>query len=252
MTRREFVTSSAAAAFALSTTQSSGATGDPWYRRTCRWGQTNITEKDPVRYDIPWWREYWKRTEVQGVIINAGGIVAYYPSKFPLQHQADFLNGRDLYGEVCKAAHDDGLAVLARMDSNRTSEEFYRAHPDWFCRDSSGNPYRAADKFVTCVNSAYYEEYLPDVMREIIDRSHPRGSPTTVGAACGETVSATAKTARTNSARKSGARCRPTPTGTIPSIANGSIGTTPAARSYGTRTIESRRKPAVPTVYGSA
>jgi hypothetical protein len=34
----------------------------PWYRRTLRWGQTNITEIDPPRYDIPWWREYWRRT----------------------------------------------------------------------------------------------------------------------------------------------------------------------------------------------
>ena len=34
----------------------------PWYRRTYRWGQTNIAEIDVVRYDIPWWREHWKRT----------------------------------------------------------------------------------------------------------------------------------------------------------------------------------------------
>jgi hypothetical protein len=26
----------------------------PWYRRTYRWGQTNINEKDPIRYDIHW------------------------------------------------------------------------------------------------------------------------------------------------------------------------------------------------------
>jgi hypothetical protein len=51
----------------------------PWYRRTLRWGQTNITEIDPERYDIGWWRQYWKRTQTQGVIVNAGGIVAYYP-----------------------------------------------------------------------------------------------------------------------------------------------------------------------------
>ena len=151
------------------------ATTEPWFRRTLRWGQTNITEKDPVRYDIPWWREFWKRTAVQGVIINAGGIVAYYPSKFPLQHRAEFLGDRDLYGELAKAAHDDGLVVVARMDSNRTSEDFFKAHPDWFCRDSSGNPYRAADKYVTCVNSPYYDEYLPAVLTEIIERSHPEG-----------------------------------------------------------------------------
>src|SRR5689334_7088168 len=69
---------------------------EPWYRRARRWGQTSITEKDPVRYDIGWWREYWKKTQVDGVIVNAGGIVAYYPSKFPLHRRAEFLNGRDL------------------------------------------------------------------------------------------------------------------------------------------------------------
>ena len=172
MTRRNFLQSTAAGATALS---AQPAASIPWYRRVTRWGQTNITERDPTRYDIPWWREFWKRTEVQGVIINAGGIVAYYPSKFPLHHRAQFLNGRDLYGEVARAAHEDGLAVLARMDSNRTDEDFLKAHPDWFCRAASGDPIRAEDKFVTCVNSPYYDEYLPSVLTEIIQRSHPEG-----------------------------------------------------------------------------
>lgn len=170
-TRRDFV----ALALATSIAEAQETPGKPWYLRTLRWGQTNITEKDPAQYDIPWWREYWKRTEVQGVIINAGGIVAYYPSKFPLHHRAEFLNGRDLYGELAKAAHEDGLVVMARMDSNRTAEDFYRAHPDWFTRNANGQPYRAADKFITCINSPYYDEYLPDVLREIIERSHPEG-----------------------------------------------------------------------------
>ncbi len=173
ITRRNFV--QATGATLLIAQSGEAAPNVPWFRKTYRWGQTNITEKDPIRYDIPWWREFWKRTLVQGVIINGGGIVAYYPSKFPLQHQAEFLNGRDLYGELCNAAREDGLVVLARMDSNRTSEDFFQAHPDWFARDVKGNPYRAADKYVTCVNSAYYEEYIPDVMREIIDRSKPEG-----------------------------------------------------------------------------
>jgi hypothetical protein len=147
----------------------------PWYRRAYLWGQTNITEKDPVRYDIGWWRQQWKRTQVQAVIINAGGIVAYYPSAFPLHHRAEFLGERDLFGELAKAAHDDGLYVMARMDSNRTAEDFFQAHPDWFARDSDGRPYRAGDQYVACINSPYYDEYLPGVLREIIGRSHPDG-----------------------------------------------------------------------------
>jgi len=112
--------------------------GVPWYRRTLRWGQTNIAEIDPQRYDIAWWREYWKRTQTQGVVINAAGIVAYYPSQFPLQYRASGLGSRDLFGDLARAAHDDGLAVIARMDSNRVHDDFYQAHPDWFARDANG------------------------------------------------------------------------------------------------------------------
>lgn len=147
----------------------------PWYRRAYRWGQTNITEKDPVRYDIGWWRQHWKATRTQAVIINAGGIVAYYPSKFPLHHRAAFLGSRDLFGELTEAAHQDGLFVVARMDSNRAGEDFFRAHPDWFARDAKGEPIRAADKYVACIHSGYYDQYLPDVLTEIASRYHPEG-----------------------------------------------------------------------------
>jgi hypothetical protein len=54
----------------------------PWFERIRRWGQTNITEADPLHYDLDFWRAHWRRTKVQGVIINAGGIVAYYPTAF--------------------------------------------------------------------------------------------------------------------------------------------------------------------------
>ncbi|MDP9371501.1 MAG: beta-galactosidase, partial [Chloroflexota bacterium] len=147
----------------------------PWYRRCYRWGQTNLTEIDPVRYDGEFWRAHWRRTRVQGVIVNAGGIVAYYPSKYPLHHRARHLGDRDLYGEIVAAAREEGLAVLARMDSNRAHEPFYVEHPDWFTVDAEGRPYRAGDLYIACVNSPYYDEHLTGVLREIIERSHPDG-----------------------------------------------------------------------------
>jgi hypothetical protein len=88
--------------------------------------------------------------------------VAYYPSKFPLHHRAEALGDRDLYGELAQAAHEDGLFVFARMDSNRTHEAFYKAHPDWFAVDRSGRPYRAGELYVTCINSP------------VLRRVHPR------------------------------------------------------------------------------
>lgn len=149
--------------------------GEPWHRTTLRWAQTNLVECDPARYDAEWWREHWRKTRIQGVIVNAGGIVAYYPSRFPLHHRAEKLGDRDLYGEIVALAREEGLTVLARMDSNRVAEDFYAAHPDWICRDIDGEPIRQADKYVTCIGSPYYREFLPEVMREIIERSRPDG-----------------------------------------------------------------------------
>ena len=183
-TRRKFLATSAAVAFGgLALPSCVGARRaavrtspeQPWYRRTLRWGQTNITEADPAGYDISWWRNYWKRTSTQGLIVNAGGIVAYYPTRFPLQYRPAALGERDLFGELLRAAREDGLVILARMDSSRAHQDLYRAHPDWFAVDSAGQPHKAGELFITCVNGPYYAEYLPGILREIAQRYRPEG-----------------------------------------------------------------------------
>lgn len=146
----------------------------PWHERALRWGQTNLTEIDPGRYDSAFWRDRWRKTHLDGVIVNAGGIVAYYPSAFP-QHRATALEDRDFYGDIVHQAREDGLVVVARMDSNRADRAFFDEHPDWFTRDASGEPYRAGPNYISCINSPYYGEFLPAVFAEIIERSSPDG-----------------------------------------------------------------------------
>jgi hypothetical protein len=100
--RRSFIRQTAVAAAAIVTVDplsiaakeiaNTSAPSEPWYRTITRWGQVNITEKHPERYYIEWRRKYWKRTATQGVVINAGGIVAYYPSKIPLHQHVQYLN----------------------------------------------------------------------------------------------------------------------------------------------------------------
>jgi len=147
----------------------------PWYKRITRWGQVNISEKDPQRYDLSWWRKYWKQTETEGVIINAGGIVAYYPTRIPLHRKAEYLGDKDLFGELCHAAHEDGIAVFARMDSNRAHEEFFNVHPDWFAIDAKGKPYKAGDLYISCINSPYYQNHIPAILTEIAQMYTPEG-----------------------------------------------------------------------------
>jgi hypothetical protein len=184
-TRREFLRQTTCVATVIAGSTACGLAaaelgGQPrtslsWYRRTLRWGQTNIAEIDPERYDIPWWRSYWKRTNTQGVVVNAGGIVAYYPTRVPLHRRAEYLKGRDLFGELSRAAHQDGLAVFARMDSSKAHEDFYRAHPDWFAVDAARQPHKSGEFYVACVNSPYYEEHITAILREVIELYHPEG-----------------------------------------------------------------------------
>ena len=185
-TRRQFIKQTAIAGSMLATMDMSAAAtskqpvnnnspAQPWYRTVTRWGQVNITEKDPEQYDISWWRKHWKRTETNGVVVNAGGIVAYYPTKIPFHKQATYLKGLDLFGDLCRAAHEDGLAVFARMDSNRAHEEFYDQYPGWFAVDLDGKPYKAGELFLSCVNSPYYDKHIPSILTEIASKYKPEG-----------------------------------------------------------------------------
>ena len=70
-----------------------------WYETTHRWCQTNLTEIDAEVCDIEFWKQYWRQNHIQGIIVNAGGIVAYYPSRFPLQYRSRYL--KDRYGWTC-------------------------------------------------------------------------------------------------------------------------------------------------------
>jgi hypothetical protein len=169
------------------TSPTTGNTNLPWYRRTYRWGQINLNESDSQNFDLDWWRGYWRRTQTQGLVINAGGIVAFYPSKERLQHQAQFLNGRDLYGDLTRAAHADGLIVFARMDCGSAFEPFYKAHPDWFAVNAAGEPYRSGSVengvvlYTTCINGPYYEEYIPVSCARSLPTKSPRALRTITG-----------------------------------------------------------------------
>lgn len=147
----------------------------PWYERTRRWGQTNLTEIDPERYDHELWERQWDRTAVEGLIVNAGGIIAYYPSELPLHYRSPFLGDRDLFGEIAERARAKDLTLVARMDCNRAEERFYGENPDWFCVDADGVPYRAAGRFISCIHSPYYWDYVPQVLTEVIERYSPDG-----------------------------------------------------------------------------
>src|SRR5881296_3882165 len=107
MNRREFVARSAAAGAAAvpgRRLRARAATAAPWYAAMRRCGQLNFNERDPLTLDVAAWAEYWASLRVNALLVNGGGIMAFYPTDVPYHHRSAFLGTRDLFGEMAAAA----------------------------------------------------------------------------------------------------------------------------------------------------
>jgi len=120
-----------------------------------RWGQINIREIEPPDFDVVWWENFWRSLHLDGITLNAGGFVAYYPTQLPDQHRSRWLGERDLFGELVAAAKRCNTRVLGRIDPGESYEDVYYRHPDWFAVDRDGRPLRelgAPELYVPCMN----------------------------------------------------------------------------------------------------
>lgn len=180
LTRRDFLaasTLSMASATALFRTgrAESGTAGKPWYETMRRCGQINVNERDPLTFDVDAWMDYWASLKIDAILLNGGGILAYYPTEVPYHHRSQFLGSRDLFGEMVAGAKKRGFRVVARMDCNLAYEEAFRARPEWFQRNSDGSVRRHDESpwlYRTCMFSAYFTEQMPAIYREI-NRRYP-------------------------------------------------------------------------------
>lgn len=181
MTRREFIAASAGSLVIASATElraQSPEAGKPWYATMRRCGQINFNETDPLTMDVNAWMDYWASLKVNAVLLNGGGIAAFYPTQVPYQHRSEFLGSRDLFGDAAAAARKRGIRVVARMDCNYAYQEALLAHPEWFEQNPDGSPRTHPEctwLLKTCMFSTYFTQQMPAIYREINQRYAPDG-----------------------------------------------------------------------------
>lgn len=166
--RRNLLLSSAALPLFSAAQSSRSAT--PWYQKMRRCGQVNFNEQDPQKLDIPQWVDYWASLKLDALLLNAGGIMAFYPTRIPYHHRSQFLGDRDLFGDFTKAAKARGIRVVARLDCNQAYEEALNGRPEWFQRRADGQPVRHAESpwlYATCMFTTYFTEQMPAIIREV-------------------------------------------------------------------------------------
>lgn len=181
MTRREFIAASATSLVIASAGELLGEPQEqakPWYATMRRCGQINFNETDPLTMNADEWMDYWASLKVDAVLLNGGGIVAFYPTQIPYHHRSEFLGSRDLFGDMAAAARKRNIRVVARMDCNYAYQEALLAHPEWFERNRDGSVRRQREcpwLFQTCMFSTYFTEQMPAIYREINQRYTPDG-----------------------------------------------------------------------------
>jgi hypothetical protein len=181
MNRREFIEVSGAS-LVVASTRRLGAlapeAGKPWYETMQRCGQVNFNEQDPVSMNADEWMDYFASLKVNVVLLNGGGIMAFYPTQVPYQHRSEFLGSRDLFGEMLAAGRKRNMRVVARMDCNYAYEEAFQAHPEWFQFGADGSPTRHPEchwLYKTCMFGTYFTQQMPAIYREINQRYAPDG-----------------------------------------------------------------------------
>ena len=149
-----------------------------WAGRPLRWAQLAFVENDPGRCDPDFWLSYFKRIHVEGALLSAGGVVAFYPTNVPLHHRSNTLGNSDLLGYMMEGCRKQNITVCVRTDPHAARQNVYDAHPDWIAvtADSQKRRHWAnPDLWVTCGLGPYNFEFMTDVHKEIMNMYHPEG-----------------------------------------------------------------------------
>ena len=114
------------------------------------------------------------------LVINVGGIYAWYPSKVPYHHVNEWLPGdRDLLGDIVEECHKKGVYVAARFDFSKADDSAYLQKPQWFVRNPDGTPHAYGMErpgpwsilYSTCINGGYrnHEAAVP-ILKEALEQ----------------------------------------------------------------------------------
>jgi len=142
-----------------------------WTNYPWRMVQTNFREIDMADVDAEKFAQDLSDFGATVVTLNAGGILASYPSGLPFHTVSSYLTGSSLK-EMVEACHAKGIKVIARMDFSKIPYAVYEQHPDWAFITAEGKIIEQNGFVQTCQNSEYQQEKVIEILQELLS-THP-------------------------------------------------------------------------------
>ena len=150
-----------------------------WWKKPMRVIQDNLQVMDTPKMDPEKIARETQEMHADVLVINAGGIYAWYPSKVRYHHINEYLPKEyDLFGRLIEECHKRNIRVVARFDFSKTDDYVSQERPEWFVRNPDGTrraygqerPGNWSILYLTCANSGYRnEEVAVPVLEEVID-----------------------------------------------------------------------------------
>lgn len=103
------------------------------------------------------------------LLINAGGIMAFYPTKLDCHYTNPYMQ-ENMLADVIKKCHRAGIRVIVRFDFSRAHKSIFDRHPDWFYISPDGERIINDDMYAVSMNGPYQQDCLFQIVREVIDR----------------------------------------------------------------------------------
>ena len=142
----------------------------PWWdRNNQRLIQNNLRAKDAAM-DRQSLIAKLKDLSCNVLLLNTGGLTAFYPTDLEYHYRSPWLGNGDLTGDMVRLCHENGIRYMARFDFSKIHESIYAKHPKWAYRSLKGEIINYNGMVHTCINSEYQQNCSLAILDEVIQK----------------------------------------------------------------------------------
>jgi hypothetical protein len=157
------------AVFLLAKTSNSPAQTRWWQHNNLRVIQLNLPDYEAATLNPDSVVANLLSYSANTLIINAGGIMAFYHTKTPNHYQNPYAKDGVL-ASIIEKCHQHHIKVMVRFDFSRADKSVYDQHPDWFYISAKGERMVNTNKYAVTINAPYLQEVAFQIVTEVMDR----------------------------------------------------------------------------------
>lgn len=149
-----------------------------WWKEPMRVLQYNLQVRDTPLIDAKKLAQQTEDLAANVVVMNVGGIYAWYRSEVPYHHVNEYLpGGQDLLAELIGEFHQKDIRFIGRFDFSITEDTTFLQKPQWFARKQNREPYFRGERRMgnwslflnTCALGGYRNEEVGiPVIKEVL------------------------------------------------------------------------------------